>query len=749
MEIKSPISDAYSSTSDNSRENMKVSADNSYGDESKKQDMASNSSKNILSKKNSKRSTMQDDGPPTDMFKAAQKGDTSAFQDFVNSQGIKSLENTIPIFQANCVHLACANNRVNVLDCIVRDLCRDDPTTIKKIFSKRNFMNMPPALVACRQGSTAALLYLISLCESGVLDYEDVIDAHDIFGNSAMDWCITQKNAETVEILVAISIQRLLEECKGPKCSRVLARIKKFVDQLIEITVKSTRTETDAATELSISIDDDPMVEEAAIDESLALDIFEALIADDEHVMFFLVSLVQILNYSQYFKELGSVVNEFCLGILNCTGGRKANVMALVAPIEDDEKLMDAHAVIEIAFDYKYKELLCHEAVLGLLFDKWDPMGSMKYFGHLETLPFAITSLVILYSGVFVLFLIPVFIIRPWMPALFRFSQHERGLTITRYYYHIPFNRWMSLQITNAIYATLYGVLVFTLDPSSDFSTLECILLYWSAAALFQELVEVFEGGLGKYSQDFWNICDIAGSSLLFAYLCCRLASFSLPPSAALSLLDTGTTVLGVGGVFTILRVLSVFELNPSVGPLLWTLVQVAGKDVPNFLILIVAILGAFTVCFWAMFTNFCIGGDDDGNCVNYNNNWAVPWQSSPQALFAYLVTVFLSQNGSEGFEQKYFGLFLSLLFSIITIVILLNVFIAMLSDTFSRFAEDSEQDYRFNLAKVILEFKNKEGLFPPVTLVEYFSRSLRRMLGVIPCVGPIESLEEPPLFDW
>lgn len=682
-----------------------------------------------IQKKSTKSKTIWE-FPPSTIHQASIRGDAEAFVNFVKNGGEDIIFKSLFFFEANSVHLACANNRVNILKIIAEEVCIGKPEMISKLFSKRNFLSMPPALVACRQGSTAALLYLVSLCQHGILDYAYVIDAKDIFGKSSMEWGISQKNPEIVEMILAVSIQRLIAECKGKSCARISSMLARFIEHHIEKGAHDTENGPD------INLNED-FVHRLAV----------ALAEDEENILYVLIQIKSMMLRSHYFRDLAEVISGYCKMLLDSAGNVKNNVKALVAPMETD-KYLDAKEVLAISRELAQQDILCHEAILGLLFDKWDAVGAMGYFSRPITFVYASLVTVGMFVCAYVLMFAPIVILRPWAPALMRFSQKGRGKGVNESMaYDQPFMRWMCFQVLNFIFAILYAVLVFTLNPGSEsLSALEVVLMVWSFSIILNELFELMEGGIVGYGADLWNICDVISSTFLFSFLSCRIASFSMEAADAVDLLTTATTILGVGGIFAVVRILSVLELNPTIGPLLWTLADVFSRDVPNFLTLITVVIAAFTVCFYAMYSSVCV----QDVCMTYDNDWEFPWINRPESLFVFLVTISLSQNGNAGFSQKFFGLFLIILFSIIVITILLNVFIAMLSDSFTRVGESSQEEYRYSLACLVLKYKNSEAIFSPIVPFELASRVLRQMLGfVLPCLGPMETFEEPPLFEW
>ena len=59
------------------------------------------------------------------------------------------------------------------------------------------------------------------------------------------------------------------------------------------------------------------------------------------------------------------------------------------------------NGIIEIAMEHMYLEIICHVKVQGLLFQKWDPSGSMSYFKDRSTFVFASFSAVVYFVACF------------------------------------------------------------------------------------------------------------------------------------------------------------------------------------------------------------------------------------------------------------------------------------------------------------------------------------------------------------
>jgi hypothetical protein len=105
------------------------------------------------------------------ILEAATRGDVPAFRKLFNEGA--DLRETILFFSANCIHLACKCYQVEILQLIV-DL-RLKPELTAEIFEKRNFFNMTSAMVACRHGSTRAVLFVIELGVKGTINLESSV----------------------------------------------------------------------------------------------------------------------------------------------------------------------------------------------------------------------------------------------------------------------------------------------------------------------------------------------------------------------------------------------------------------------------------------------------------------------------------------------------------------------------------------------------------------------------------------------
>ena len=218
-----------------------------------------------------------------------------------------------------------------------------------------------------------------------------------------------------------------------------------------------------------------------------------------------------------------------------------------------------------------------------------------------------------------------------------------------------------------------------------------------------------------RYFLSFWNLIDGMAVILALASTIAMRSSFTVMEKG----LDDNTylrILLAVATGFLWLRVLSFLKaLNVQLATFVLAIIQIA-KDIVWFCVILATLVVSFSQMFFTLLAPASCGTDevDDIKC-----------KSTEYLLQGY--SVLLGDFGN--FERKHFSVFLLVVYSFLATVVLLNVLIAVASDSYEKCLLRSQ--HLFGRARVMLiaelvSFQNllqTTGRQPPRTKSGLYSR--------------------------
>ncbi|KAI9364011.1 hypothetical protein DFJ73DRAFT_792766 [Zopfochytrium polystomum] len=193
--------------------------------------------------------------------------------------------------------------------------------------------------------------------------------------------------------------------------------------------------------------------------------------------------------------------------------------------------------------------------------------------------------------------------------------------------------------------------------------------------------------------------------------------------------------LLGSAAIFGWLGLLYFSKAFPELGPLYIAIRRAVFRDLRSWTVLFAMVLFGFASAFFLQkngYHDFASGDGVDGGALNLGNQTEsaggsvnatdfLPsyWDSWPASVLATFRTLF-QQTDYERFSNASvvpFAKFLDVIFTLFTLVLVLNILIAKLSQSFTTIASDSQKIWRVQFANLIAEIdllldKNERELF-------------------------------------
>ncbi|EDS34605.1 transient receptor potential channel [Culex quinquefasciatus] len=275
---------------------------------------------------------------------------------------------------------------------------------------------------------------------------------------------------------------------------------------------------------------------------------------------------------------------------------------------------------------------------------------------------------------------------------------------------------------------------------------IEWLILAWVSGLIWSEVKQLWDVGLQEYVNDMWNVIDFVTNSLYVATVALRVVSyFEVQKEMAVNKFaadlprekwDTWDPMLiseglfSAANIFSSLKLVYIFSVNPHLGPLQVSLSRMV-MDIMKFFFLYVLVLFAFSsglnqlLWYYADLekkrcpdvTTF------SSNTTSTDPNACVVWRRFAN-LFETIQTLFWAVFGLvdlENFEldgikifTRFWGMLMFGTYSVINIVVLLNLLIAMMNHSYQLISERADVEWKFARSKLWISYFEEGGTCPP-----------------------------------
>ncbi|XP_055637159.1 transient receptor potential protein [Toxorhynchites rutilus septentrionalis] len=277
----------------------------------------------------------------------------------------------------------------------------------------------------------------------------------------------------------------------------------------------------------------------------------------------------------------------------------------------------------------------------------------------------------------------------------------------------------------------------------------ECMVMLYIISLIWHEMKSLWNDGLLDYIADLWNIVDFISNSFYIAWISLRFTSWYTvwrDANAGLNpwypreqwdpfdpmLLSEGAFAAGM--IFSFLKLVHIFSINPHLGPLQVSLGRMI-IDIIKFFFIYTLVLFAFgcglnqLLWYYAVLEkNKCYHlpsglPDFDNNekaCTIWRRfaNLFETSQSLFWASFGLVDLLAFELSGIKSFT-RFWALLMFGSYSVINIIVLLNMLIAMMSNSYQIISERSDSEWKFARSRLWMSyFEDGDTLPPPFNLV-------------------------------
>ncbi|KAK9870190.1 hypothetical protein WA026_006275 [Henosepilachna vigintioctopunctata] len=274
---------------------------------------------------------------------------------------------------------------------------------------------------------------------------------------------------------------------------------------------------------------------------------------------------------------------------------------------------------------------------------------------------------------------------------------------------------------------------------------LEYVVFAYVIGFIVEEMNEMYMEGISDYLRNMWNIIDFTRNSLYTAVIVLRTAAYieqnveiSENPATAylrreewapfdFQLVAEG--LFAAANIFSAIKLVHLFSINPHLGPLQISLGRMV-IDIVKFFFIYSLVLFAFACGLNQLLWYFsdlerqkCFhlpnGSPDFDNFSDSCMKWrrfANVFESSQSLFWASFGLVDLSSFELTGIKTytRFWGLLMFGSYSVINVIVLLNLLIAMMSNSYAIIDEHSDTEWKFARTKLWMSYFEETATLPP-----------------------------------
>eukprot|EP00026_Physarum_polycephalum_P000719 Phypoly_transcript_00720.p1 GENE.Phypoly_transcript_00720~~Phypoly_transcript_00720.p1 ORF type:complete len:1269 (+),score=165.16 Phypoly_transcript_00720:288-4094(+) len=284
-----------------------------------------------------------------------------------------------------------------------------------------------------------------------------------------------------------------------------------------------------------------------------------------------------------------------------------------------------------------------------------------------------------------------------------------------RYFYSLPVVKLLSSSVSYIFFLLVLLVNLISIEPDShnaarfDIRWYESLLWIWLFSSLIEEAHQ-FSKDPKKHFSQISNKMDAVMYALLSIYFVLRLLAWLFQSQA---LLLGYTDVLVFATIACFLRFMNVFAVSKSLGPLFFVIIRLL-KDVGQWLFIFVL----FMISFQAGIFAFTRQVGESG------------WKLFPNGSMGAGFTAILGDLGNDTMEwmtHTRFGVAVVLLYSLVTQVMLVNLLIAMMGNTYTVVKDNSDKEWKFYRYTLIADYNASSTCPPPFNIIYMIYRKVKR----------------------
>ncbi|XP_013803793.1 short transient receptor potential channel 4 [Apteryx mantelli] len=419
-------------------------------------------------------------------------------------------------------------------------------------------------------------------------------------------------------------------------------------------------------------------------------------------------------EFKSEYEELSRQCKQFAKDLLDQT--RSSRELEIILNYRDDNSLIEEQsgndlARLKLAIKYRQKEFVAQPNCQQLLASRW-----YDEFPGWRRRHWAVKMLTCVVIGL----LFPVFsicyLIAPKSPL---------GLFIRK-----PFIKFIC---HTASYLTFLFLLLLASQhiDRSDLNMqgppptiVEWMILPWVLGFIWGEIKQMWDGGLQDYIHDWWNLMDFVMNSLYLATISLKIVAFSkysgLVPRESWDMWHptlVAEALFAIANIFSSLRLISLFTANSHLGPLQISLGRML-LDILKFLFIYCLVLLAFANGLNQLYFYYETNEPDSCKgirCDKQNNAFSTLFETLQSLFWSIfgLINLYVTNVKARHEFTEFVGATMFGTYNVISLVVLLNMLIAMMNNSYQLIADHADIEWKFARTKLWMSYFEEGGTLP------------------------------------
>ncbi|XP_074536272.1 short transient receptor potential channel 4-like isoform X2 [Halichoeres trimaculatus] len=422
-------------------------------------------------------------------------------------------------------------------------------------------------------------------------------------------------------------------------------------------------------------------------------------------------------EFKSEYEELSHMCKQFAKDLLDQT--RSSRELEIILNYRDDiNPLLDENnndlARLKLAIKYCQKEFVAQPNCQQLLASRW-----YDEFPGWRRRHWAVKLITCIFIG----------LLFPLLSILYLISPKSRyGLFIRK-----PFIKFIC---HTASYLTFLFLLFLASQhityADSNFqgpapTTVEWMILPWVLGFVWTEIKQMWDSGLEDYMDDWWNLMDFIMNSLYLATISLKIVAYMKYNKAK----DRNSwdmwhptlvaeALFAIANIFSSLRLICLFTANSHLGPLQISLGRML-LDILKFLFIYCLVLLAFANGLNQLYFYYETDGVVDGEickgirCSRQNNAFSTLFETLQSLFWSVFGLIALYVTNVEPDHQftEFVGSTMFGVYNIISLVVLLNMLIAMMNNSYQHIADHADIEWKFARTKLWMSYFEEGGTLP------------------------------------
>ncbi|KAM4859571.1 short transient receptor potential channel 4 isoform 2-T3 [Thomomys bottae] len=252
----------------------------------------------------------------------------------------------------------------------------------------------------------------------------------------------------------------------------------------------------------------------------------------------------------------------------------------------------------------------------------------------------------------------------------------------------------------------------------------EWMILPWVLGFIWGEIKQMWDGGLQDYIHDWWNLMDFVMNSLYLATISLKIVAFvkysALNPRESWDMWHptlVAEALFAIANIFSSLRLISLFTANSHLGPLQISLGRML-LDILKFLFIYCLVLLAFANGLNQLYFYYeetkglsCKGI----RCEKQNNAFSTLFETLQSLFWSVfgLINLYVTNVKAQHEFTEFVGATMFGTYNVISLVVLLNMLIAMMNNSYQLIADHADIEWKFARTKLWMSYFEEGGTLP------------------------------------